>query len=53
MSSSFLQAYEYMMTIEVWRGFQSTLQILMIIPGAFGAFREEVFKQTSQMDEIS
>ena len=46
-----LQAYEYFLAMELGRAFQSSLQILMIIPGAFGAFRADIFRQLGQMDE--
>lgn len=46
-----IQAYEYLMAMELGRAFQSLLQILLMIPGAFGAFRARVFKHLGEMDE--
>jgi cellulose synthase/poly-beta-1,6-N-acetylglucosamine synthase-like glycosyltransferase len=37
-----IQAYEYLLAMEMGRTFQSLFQTLLIIPGAFGAFRRAI-----------
>jgi cellulose synthase/poly-beta-1,6-N-acetylglucosamine synthase-like glycosyltransferase len=46
-----IQAYEYMMAMELGRAYQSIIRILLIIPGALGAFRASVFKELGEMDD--
>ena len=45
-----VQAYEYLIAMEMGRKFQSLLQILLIIPGAFGAFRRKVMNAIGGID---
>lgn len=45
-----IQSYEYLVAMEMGRKFQSLLQILLIIPGAFGAFRRKVMKAIGGID---
>ena len=46
-----LQAYEYLVAMEMGRRFQSMFQLLLIIPGAFGAFRRRLLREVGMMDE--
>ena len=46
-----LQAYEYLLAMEMGRRFQSLIQVLLIIPGAFGAFRRKVIEAVGGIDE--
>ncbi len=45
-----IQAYEYLLAMEMGRKFQSLLQILLIIPGAFGAFRRKIMESVGGVD---
>lgn len=44
-----LQAYEYLCSMELGRRWQSLLSGLLVIPGAFGAFRREVVESLGRM----
>lgn len=39
-----MQAYEYMMAMEMGRRYQSIVRTLLIVPGAFGAIRQGILK---------
>ena len=45
------QAYEYLIAIELGRSFTSILNILLVISGAFGIFRREIFSGTGKFDK--
>jgi cellulose synthase/poly-beta-1,6-N-acetylglucosamine synthase-like glycosyltransferase len=45
-----LQAYEYLMAMEMGRRFQSHVGTLMIIPGAFGAVRRHLLQEVGVYD---
>ena len=45
-----IQAYEYLLAMEIGRKFQSLIQILLIIPGAFGAFRRKIMRAVGGVD---
>lgn len=45
-----IQAYEYLLAMEMGRKFQSLIQILLIIPGAFGAFRRKIMEAVGGID---
>ncbi len=45
-----LQAYEYMIAMEMGRRYQSILGLLLIIPGAFGAVRRETLGTVGAYD---
>lgn len=45
-----IQAYEYLLAMEMGRKFQSLIQILLIIPGAFGAFRRKIMRAVGGVD---
>ncbi|MEM3088921.1 MAG: glycosyltransferase family 2 protein, partial [Candidatus Bathyarchaeia archaeon] len=45
-----LQAYEYLMAMEMGRRFQSHVGTLMIIPGAFGAVRKRLLQEAGAYD---
>jgi len=45
-----MQAYEYMLSMEYGRRFQSIAHTLLIIPGAFGAVRATYFRQIGGYD---
>jgi len=45
-----LQAYEYMIAMEMGRRYQSMLGLLLIIPGAFGAVRREILWSVGAYD---
>jgi cellulose synthase/poly-beta-1,6-N-acetylglucosamine synthase-like glycosyltransferase len=45
-----LQAYEYLVAMEMGRRFQSHVGTLLIIPGAFGAFRKRLLQETGVYD---
>jgi len=45
-----LQAYEYQQAMEMGRRFQSLIQVLLIIPGAFGAFRRKIMDAVGGID---
>jgi len=45
-----LQAYEYMIAMEMGRRYQSMLGLLLIIPGAFGAVRREILMSIGAYD---
>ncbi|MEM3652864.1 MAG: glycosyltransferase family 2 protein, partial [Nitrososphaerales archaeon] len=44
-----LQAYEYLCSMELGRRWQSLFSGILVIPGAFGAFRREVFESLGRM----
>lgn len=44
-----LQAYEYLCSMELGRRWQGLLSGILVIPGAFGAFRREVFESLGRM----
>jgi len=44
-----LQAYEYLCSMELGRRWQSLFSGILVIPGAFGAFRKEVFESLGRM----
>ena len=46
-----LQAYEYMIAIELGRRFTSVFRILLVISGAFGIFRKDVIKGVHTFDK--
>jgi len=46
-----IQAYEYLIAMEMGRSFQSMIQVLLIIPGAFGAYRRGVMEAIGGLDE--
>jgi len=46
-----IQAYEYLIAMEMGRSFQSMIQVLLIIPGAFGAYRRRVMDAIGGLDE--
>lgn len=46
-----IQAYEYLIAMEMGRSFQSMIQVLLIIPGAFGAYRRKVMEAVGGLDE--
>lgn len=46
-----MQAYEYLVAMEMGRQFQSILNLLLVIPGAFGAFRRRLLHEVGVMDE--
>ncbi|KYH40313.1 MAG: glycosyl transferase [Candidatus Bathyarchaeota archaeon B63] len=45
-----LQAYEYIMAMEMGRRYQALLGLLLIIPGAFGAVRREIMRRVGEYD---
>ena len=45
------QSYEYLIAIELGRSFTSILNILLVISGAFGVFRREIFSGTGKFDK--
>ncbi|HPR42571.1 MAG TPA: glycosyltransferase family 2 protein, partial [Candidatus Methanofastidiosa archaeon] len=45
-----MQAYEYLVAMEAGRRFNSVLHLFVNIPGAFGAFKNELFAQLGMMD---
>lgn len=45
-----MQAYEYMLSMEVGRRFQSIVHSLLIVPGGFGAVRADLFKSVGEYD---
>jgi cellulose synthase/poly-beta-1,6-N-acetylglucosamine synthase-like glycosyltransferase len=45
-----MQAYEYMLSMEVGRRFQSIVHSLLIVPGGFGAVRADLFKTVGEYD---
>lgn len=45
-----LQAYEYLISMEMGRRFQAAIRTLMIIPGAFGAIRKRVLSSIGVFD---
>ena len=45
-----MQAYEYMLSMEYGRRFQSIVQTLLIVPGGFGAARATYFRQIGGYD---
>jgi len=45
-----IQAYEYFLAMEMGRTFQSLIQSLIIIPGAFGAFRRRIMDSIGGFD---
>jgi len=44
-----LQAYEYMVSMELGRRWQGVVSGILVIPGAFGAFRREVLESVGRM----
>jgi cellulose synthase/poly-beta-1,6-N-acetylglucosamine synthase-like glycosyltransferase len=44
-----LQAYEYMVSMELGRRWQGLISGILVIPGAFGAFRREVLESLGRM----
>jgi cellulose synthase/poly-beta-1,6-N-acetylglucosamine synthase-like glycosyltransferase len=46
-----IQAYEYLIAMEMGRSFQSMIQVLLVIPGAFGAYRRRVMEAVGGLDE--
>ena len=44
-----LQAYEYMMSMELGRRWQGVVGGVLVIPGAFGAFRREVLESLGRI----
>ncbi len=44
-----LQAYEYMVSMELGRRWQGIVGGILVIPGAFGAFRREVLESLGRM----
>jgi len=45
------QSYEYLIAIELGRSFTSIFNILLVISGAFGVFRREIFSGTGKFDK--
>ncbi|NOJ32775.1 MAG: hypothetical protein DA329_11615, partial [Candidatus Nitrosocosmicus sp.] len=45
------QKYEYLIAIELGRSFTSALNILLVISGAFGIFRRDIFSNTGKFDK--
>jgi len=45
-----VQAYEYLLAMEMGRAFQSLIQSLLIVPGAFGAFRRKTMESIGGFD---
>ena len=45
-----LQALEYFVSMEVGKFNQEILRIIMVVPGAFGAFRRKFFEQVGRYD---
>jgi len=45
-----MQAYEYMLSMEVGRRFQGLVHTLLIVPGGFGAIRADIFKTIGEYD---
>ena len=45
------QSYEYLIAIELGRSYTSILNILLVISGAFGIFRREIFSGTGKFDK--
>jgi len=45
-----LQSYEYMLAMEVGRLLQSMANLLLIVPGAFGAFRRRIVEGVGEYD---
>ena len=45
------QTYEYLIAIELGRSFTSVLNILLVISGAFGVFRREIFSGAGKFDK--
>ena len=45
------QTYEYLIAIELGRSFTSVFNILLVISGAFGVFRREIFSGTGKFDK--
>ena len=45
-----MQAYEYMLSMECGRGFQSIVHTLLVVPGGFGAVRARNFRQIGGYD---
>ena len=45
-----MQAYEYMLSMESGRGFQSIAHTLLVVPGGFGAVRARNFRQIGGYD---
>ena len=46
-----LQAYEYLISMEMGRRYSAILNSLLIISGAFGAFRKEIFSGVGMYDK--
>ena len=46
-----LQAYEYLISMEMGRRYNAILNSLLIISGAFGAFRKEIFSGVGMYDK--
>jgi len=45
------QTYEYLIAIELGRSYTSILNILLVISGAFGVFRRDIFSGTGKFDK--
>jgi len=45
-----VQAYEYMTSMEIGRRYQAIVETLLIVPGAFGAVRREIFEGVGVYD---